>query len=386
LLAGAVLGCEVGSATPARTTARDSAGVRIIATKVPTKGGARWALSAKPVLRIETAEDSAGFVFHAPIYPIHVSPNSIVFAPQGPPRGGPGRGYGLAPVAKLGVFDTKGKLLRRFGRSGKGPGEFTAIERAFALPSDSLLILDAAGTATVMTLTGRYVRKFDFPFPRITAEVLGPFDDGSIAVGIPDRSTGDSMRFTRIAYARFSRAGKKLNDLTPPLPFFPRKSRTWSPRASAAISDNTLYYTAGDSPEVRSYSASGALTRILRMDLEPRASTAVHRKRYQQLLAQHLGYLGLQPSASAPEYESRLPAIEQMLVDSEGCLWLREGSVHPFWDGADWLVVDSQGQFVARASTPTGFVVTEIGRDYVLGACENDDGSSSVCEFSLSRH
>jgi hypothetical protein len=95
--------------------------------------------------------------------------------------------------------------------------------------------------------------------------------------------------------------------------------------------------------------------------------------------------LGLRPPAGTPEYESHLPAIEQMLVDSDGHLWIREGSVHPFWEAGKWLVTDREGRLVASVITPAGLVVSGIGRDYVLGTCENDDGSSSACSYALDR-
>ena len=71
-----------------------------------------------------------------------------------------GRIYTLDPKEiKIRVFNTKGKLLRTFGRRGQGPGEFSGPGRIKVTPDGTLLIYDVLSRMfTYLTLDGKFMK------------------------------------------------------------------------------------------------------------------------------------------------------------------------------------------------------------------------------------
>ncbi len=56
-----------------------------------------------------------------------------------------------APSNAVGLYDSTGRFVRRFGRSGRGPGEFRAAQQVGFGPGDSLWVLDQAFLAHVFS-------------------------------------------------------------------------------------------------------------------------------------------------------------------------------------------------------------------------------------------
>ena len=54
-------------------------------------------------------------------------------------------------------------------------------------------------------------------------------------------------------------------------------------------------------------------------------------------------------------------------------------------EGAEWLILDQNGEGVATATTPPGLHVLEIGSDYVLGTARDEYDVESVRMHRLAR-
>jgi sugar lactone lactonase YvrE len=61
------------------------------------------------------------------------------------------------------------------------------------------------------------------------------------------------------------------------------------------------------------------------------------------------------------------PFYDQLEVDREGRLWVREYGSDASAPSRSWLVFDPEGRLVARATLPTSLTILEIGEDSVLG-------------------
>ncbi len=68
--------------------------------------------------------------------------------------------YTLDPKeVKIRVFDSKGRLLRTFGRIGQGPGEFTGPGRIKVMPSGVLVVYDVLSRRfTYLNLNGEFLK------------------------------------------------------------------------------------------------------------------------------------------------------------------------------------------------------------------------------------
>jgi hypothetical protein len=96
------------------------------------------------------------------------------------------------------------------------------------------------------------------------------------------------------------------------------------------------------------------------------------------------------------------PLFGRLLTDGGGNLWVirypafeepvsswQLKSLMGSWvvdpEGADWIVLDQQGQTVARVQTPPGVMVLEIGSDYILGLSRDELDVESVSLYRLRR-
>jgi hypothetical protein len=192
-------------------------------------------------------------------------------------------------------------------------------------------------------------------------------------------------------HIRLNAAGKVIDTVAGPFPMYRDGSghQVWLPNLTSAIHGNMLYRSDGYEYEVQGYSVNGKLTRILRIDMKPRRTTKQDIK--DRMAWANANRLPGQGPAADPErdwgwtYREQLPAIDLMLADSEGKIWLREGSPHGNAPG-NWLVLDPDGRLLSRVTTPPGMFVHQIGRDFVLGSCRDEDGIQEVCMFGLRRN
>jgi hypothetical protein len=62
------------------------------------------------------------------------------------------------------VFDHRGRLVHKVGRTGDGPGEFRGISRIVCVPGDSVLVVDARlGRVSVFDPAGQFTRSIRIP-------------------------------------------------------------------------------------------------------------------------------------------------------------------------------------------------------------------------------
>src|SRR5688500_14533536 len=167
VMVSVLAGCATDDpAESATSSARDSAGVRIVESSAPAwDSAAVWRLGAEPSLDFGPGESlyrigpairlASGRMFVA-----HNSANEIL------------------------IYSPAGELEKPFGKEGSGPGEFREISRLFTIgDGDSILVYDLPlFRATVFDTLGTFVRSFSPATvkagqPRF---VRGAFADGSV--------------------------------------------------------------------------------------------------------------------------------------------------------------------------------------------------------------
>jgi hypothetical protein len=144
-----------------------------------------------------------------------------------------------------------------------------------------------------------------------------------------------------------------------------------------------VWLASGAEPEIEVRRADGTLERIVRWTPPSRALTDAHIARYREYL------LG---STSDPDTRQRhvqfmdgvpmpqqLPALGDapMHLDTNGHLWAE--AYRPPWDAEpEWLVFSPEGEWLGSVRTPVGFVLRDIGADFVLGSWRDDPGVEYV--------
>jgi hypothetical protein len=284
---------------------------------------------------------------------------------------------------ELRVYSPGGEFRGVVGREGRGPGEFMSPSRTWVGPGDSLFVrafqrlsvFDENGTfARSVTLAGwsphdRF-RDGTFLFvvipPGIDRFEPGEFHPTNALVKAEaDGSTPDTL--ARLPGSKLYRLETSSGGVASfHAPF-------GTTRVAAAYGDSVV--TAGGTTfEVWLLDESGTIVRIMRRRAEPARVS----ERDVALLEE--GMLDAAPPRTHPDrrrlfsewtYPEFKPALDELVVDSEGNIWVRIFSVDRS-HAAEWSVFDHSGRWLGQVETPPGFEVKEIGRDYILGLWMDD--------------
>jgi hypothetical protein len=176
-------------------------------------------------------------------------------------------GVVIADGALLRYYDAKGRLLRRVGRPGGGPGEFRSIESICLIQADTLVAFD--GRQRRMSLfdsRGEFVRTVPLPGSVKHHPCLA---DGSIIVTMGRTGQMGSANPTA-RYARISSSGM----LETQLPEWPEDLYGLIFKFVAVVAEGEMILV-GDptSGQVELYREDGTLLRIVRWTDTPRPIT-----------------------------------------------------------------------------------------------------------------
>ncbi len=362
---GAVLtGCAGSDGSPA-VVESDSAGVRIIESVRPawTEGEA-WRVMEVPEVRIGTPDGPEEAMLHQVEDVARLGDGRLVVTNRG--------------THELRVYSTTGDFVRTVGRQGEGPGEFFAPSRTWVGPDDSLFV-SAFLRFSVFDSTGTFVRS-------VGVEGWSPHDrfrDGTyLFVVIPRgvdrfepghfhpinalvRAEADGAAADTLAHVpgselyRFESSAGGMASLRAP---FGRI------RLAATYGDSVV--TAGGTDfEVQLLDETGELVRILRREKAPDPVSD------SDIAELEKGLLDSAPERTHPDrrrlfaewsYPELKPALDRLLVDSEGNIWVRAYSVDPAGAG-EWSVFDPSGRWLGTVETPPGLEVKWVDDRSIAG-------------------
>jgi hypothetical protein len=304
------------------------------------------------------------------------------------------------------VLDTNGKLVRSVGRTGDGPGEFQHIIWAGRCGSDSLLVWDLRRRqVTMIGSRGTIARQFAVPTGD-TAQTPFQFScspRGTIAYrsgprrmqGPPNPLNPNIVGVSAAVY-RITPDGaiaQRLGDIPAGevvATVSPSGGRGSAPRplgrtAFVAALDDAVAISSADSALVTIVRSGGQASRHA-LPIPLRAPTRAEFDEAVQATASMIP-AGIREAiaeqlAAFPVPE-RLPAISALFVDSEGLLWVQ--TTPSGGKTLDFLVIQGNGNIVARAQIPLGLMIFEIGRDYVLGSYTDASDEMHVAMYRLRR-
>lgn len=284
------------------------------------------------------------------------------------------------------VFDLDGKLVAQYGRTGSGPGEFTALSAAWAR-GDTLEAFDASQARVTRFRDGRVLNTVNLRDVGIGLSGLpGPLGEGWAFRGVlrTDQNGRD-----QIGVFRINRDGAAVR-LDIPLQGFVRYESPvmegptpLSPRALVASHGTRLYVAETPTPEIRIFDASGHRRGTIRwkphdppnpseaearvLDLAVKQAPAERRR----FVRTHIG------AAPSPV---GVPVLSSLLVDRDGFVWIRPYVVErdafalggPLADrsigpGGSWIIFTPDGRRVGRVDVPASLELQYIGRHVVVG-------------------
>ncbi|UCG88182.1 MAG: hypothetical protein JSW71_06460 [Gemmatimonadota bacterium] len=378
VLTAIVVGC--GGNGPDRDTfsIRDSAGVTIVVNTGDPGSWTEWHISSAPELILGASDDD---------------PENALYRVVGALRLSDGRvAVGNAGSFEVRYFAPDGRFLYAAGQEGAGPGEFSNIEWITLLSADSVVAYDSRQQRlTVLDPAGKYVRSMPI---RATDEVLVPvvvglFGDGSALIRNP-HPPPEQTGVYRIDFRLYRyEAGVSSPH---PLGVFAGDDRYFRliegalsvygvPFARSYVLDvvDTIFYHGhNEHSELRAYSPTGRLLRLIRWDAPPvevtdeavrqfreaqlnRTQNPDLRRRWEQVLA------GIPANRTMPKFGASylLRGVAGLIHDEIGNLWVLQYAWRP-GQATRWSVFDKRGVALATVTLSPRHEPLQVGDEFML--------------------
>jgi len=314
-----------------------------------------------------------------------------------------------AATNEIRFFNSDGKLVRTFGRTGGGPGEFRQIAWA-GRAGDTLFVSDHS-LRRISTITTDGVPEL-VRSTGLTAEggrgnffAGGRLRDGRWLVRTYTSPGWDGPpgvhRLPASAGLIAAAADGKVSWIAerPGMAVFVYNPTGNIKQASVgltaftpsfdAVADGPFVWLAdSDSDSLEQLNPSTAERLSVRLPLQPiapsRALVAAARAREEAMARTDQGREWVKAKFSAKYLPRHLPRFEALVPGPAGELWVQQYAGN-HTDSARYLVLDNKLRPVAWVRTPSGFRVHEVGMDYVLGVHQDTDGVESVRMYHLTR-
>ncbi len=301
-------------------------------------------------------------------------------------------------AGELGLFDTRGELVRRVGGDGTEFGRFRSL-RAVHVMDDELWAFDGIGRWNVFDLEGALLATLYLEPKGGGWSQVEPYGDElavlSLAASRSPRSTESGFVRPPFAILRYERTGAAIDTLaTVPGPerYHHVGDRSqmvtvsgFSPFPVLHGGRRLLYAGAGERMEIDVYDESAKRVRVIRIaDLDLSIAEEDWEAEAGRIADMVRRHQERRPAGSpgrtvdVPRRNTRA-AYSRFLEDSEENLWVADHNpeyTHLHWPPPDrWTVFDPDGRWLGSVETPAGLAITEIGEDYVLGIARVDERS-----------
>ncbi len=387
-----VAGCQEGALQDLPDSqVRDSAGIRIVEGARPADDSRLpWRIGPEPTVSIGEVAGEEAYLLHQVSDGFVLPDGRIVIANAG--------------SNEIRVFDASGVHQASWGRTGQGPGEFTALSGVARWPGDSIAAWDTrARTIAVFDAEGTLGRSFVLEADGRPADPRMALGDGTVLGRTVDSgATGPGYRREQITYELRDADGNTVLSLgvhpgreaylnmDGPFPVF--GLLPFSRAVSEAQWGDLIILTPDDHYEIRAHDRStGALARIVRRDYANRAPTRAEVDEAIDDALERTSLTGEQLELTREGYKAMplvesFPAFRALLTDGLDHLWVREATLPGMDRPAPlWTVFDPEGRVLGFIETPDGLTVIEIGADYILGRTTDDLGVESVQVWGLER-
>ena len=393
----ALVACGPGSTPERRDDADfsrvDSAGVLLSITRRDVAHASLgWTVDSEPDLRLGRG-DSPGEYFHR-VQGMKGSADGGVVVVDGGSQ-------------ELRFYDFEGRLVKRAGGRGEGPGEFRDPVLVPMAGTDSLLVFDKRlPWAQVLSPEGEYGRS--------TRHLHGPPYGGRAPVGAvgyrhmlfnasgtaggPEapRPTQGMLQLSQSFLWYDAATGSRLtvDSVLVDSRYFDR-GLDWvapfTPRSSAATAAGAAFIARGSPAEVLEYDVEGELLRVFRIEGFGRPVTQAMIDAFIDLehSRRPVRYGPLNRRSWYRIYESiglpdTLPAFQALQLDELGWLWAEVYDFDPA-QPREWVVFDEEGRAHGTVRTPPGLEVEWIGRDAILGVWKDEFDVEYVHRYPLDR-
>ena len=408
-------GDESGPAEPPTFATRDSAGIEIVENHAPAwPAGQFWTIDPEPEFVLGGSGDPAA---------VAGGSSHLIWRVEGLARLEDGRVAVLSYGSKqLMLFEPSGELSVIIGGPGEGPGEFRHPLALQYLPPDTLVVWDSFLTSIDYFDTGgTLLRERSLDHGRLREHGVGPeslrlpLADGSFLAWVEDwtadESSEDCSHLTEVGRVSSPAGGRLWEDeVTMPGEELLRTddayaahsfgcARPWKTYIAAG-GDPPLVYISNDDRGIHQRSIDGTLVRIIRRTAAPPPVTdrAWRAEREHWATIMEIGGWPPQTEDDDPiPRREKYPAVEALLVDADGYLWVREWSTSESGIPDQWSVFGPDGRWLGALAFPPDLLAPDrhlchlytttcwIDRDYFVIVRKDELGVERVEGYRIRR-
>jgi hypothetical protein len=379
-------------------TARDSAGIEIVESRAPAWNGDGWQIADEPRVTIGLVEGDPAYLFSNIEGAAFLADGRIAVADRG--------------SSQLRFYNSSGAYEGFAGGPGEGPGELGYIRDLERCGGDSLYVFEIDYQNVVFGSDGQYVREarpYDQNSPDRRPYLLRCATNGYYAsVGWEDRTGPPTIGFYRAEARAWILAPSHAQPSEPivsidhaglaiitDLGSVLSGERVGTERGSRphpfgratqiAITPTALYLGTGETHEVKRFSPSGRLERIVRWYGEGLEITDADLEAYREATLANVS------AADRPAVERglrelpmppALPAFRRIEADSDGNLWVQRFR-RPGDDSMQWLIFDPAGVWLGSIRGPAQFEITDMVDNRLLGIERDDLGVERVLVYEV---
>lgn len=355
---------------------RDSAGVTLVENARLPEGAGGWSLGAEPTVEIGVLEGDAAYQLYNVRDARRLPDGRLAILDGGSSR--------------VRIYGPDGVHQADWGGEGEGPGEFGAPQALVAWAGDSLAVWDGRfRRLTVFGLDGSLGRTV--PLPSVeglsTTRYADVLADGTLVVSSTqfDGTPASGRIRMPVAVAVVEPEGALVASLgthpgaesvmyvTPQTVNIFRNP--YLPQYVLTATDDQVLIAQTERFEWGFWGLDGGLDRVVRLD-EPRhvVTDAERAAELEQSLADvpEERRAGVRRTWEEVPMPDTLNAMETVVVDRTGHVWVRAETLASTESPAPWFVTDPTGQAVARMTLPARLQVYDIGPDWLLGVTTDD--------------
>ncbi|MDT8370296.1 MAG: hypothetical protein RQ745_13900, partial [Longimicrobiales bacterium] len=327
--------------------------------------------------------------------------------------------FGHRASSEVLVYDSLGRLERRLGGAGDGPGELRRVGDLFPCAGDTILVLQNNSLDLFDVQEGFVLRRLPAPGsrrPRVWAVAgdcrriltggepqIPPLGESGYfrqaltwadtAFAVLDTVAIDSVPGAWVAMDPYASA-----EGAAPWPRFP----PWTGEFSLAVRDTVVIRGYESRPELRWYLPDGRVQRIVRWDQAPAAVTGSDRRLYDEKRRRYAARVGdvAEVRRTFPEWDDWpamtevKPFFDAIRVDDTGHLWvLRNPGTMQHWamppveetPPQRWMIFDDRGRWLGEVEMPERFALHVVAGGRVLGVAKDSLDVETVRAYRVLR-
>ena len=371
-----VLGCSRDGASVESLTVRDSAGVRIVESRVPewSAGVSGWTVDPLPELEIRGDFAEPDHYLFRVGHVVRMADRRIV--------------VGNGGTSQIFLFDSLGSFVGAEGGPGDGPGEFQRLEGLFRCQNDDLVVRERS-RLSVLDPDAKFLRTVrtvgtlaETPrFEAISSDCSAALFVGNVprppfTPGVTERSRtlywspleGGSRDTVATVVALRLYVWEENGEVEAvEIPFQAQPTWTHSPQ-------DEIFLGLAQGFEVRVLGRDGGLLEVIRWayELEPVTSDELSSfaEEVRLFLQEHPSEGRFWAPLEDLPIADYKPAYSRLLVDDQGLLWVQQfgrWSLYGPGPSDQWWVFDTSGRWLGAVVMPPDLTVLAVEKDFVIG-------------------